>query len=73
MTLVGQYSPSLFQEVFALMHEVVEGFTVEDWSTIAVCLHGAAACQGGEALTRKILSRADSEPSRQRASSTEAL
>ncbi|KAK9845241.1 hypothetical protein WJX81_000902 [Elliptochloris bilobata] len=34
MSLVGQYSPSLFQEVFALLHEVVPGYTVDDWSTV---------------------------------------
>lgn len=37
MSLLGQYSPSLFQEVFALLHEVVEGFQVKDWSAVTVC------------------------------------
>ena len=64
MSLVGQYSPALFQEVFALLHEVVEGCVVEDWSTIAV--RSARRCrlyQGGKRLSRgRCLSQADSEP-----------
>lgn len=36
MSLLGQYSPSLFQEVFALLHEVVEGFQIDDWSSVTV-------------------------------------
>lgn len=47
MSLVGQYSPSLFQEVFVLLHEVVDGCTVEDWSTVTVRPHNAAAFPRG--------------------------
>jgi hypothetical protein len=36
MSLVGQYSPSLFQEVFAQLHEVVDGYVIEDWGAVAV-------------------------------------
>jgi len=36
MSLVGQYSPSLFQEVFAQLHEVVDGYVIEDWGALAV-------------------------------------
>ena len=46
MSLVGQYSPALFQEVFALLHEVVEGYHVADWDAVTVRSQGAAALEG---------------------------
>ena len=62
MSLVGQYSPSLFQEVFVLLHEVVAGCTVEDWSAVTVCLHAAAAYPGRAREALLMMCRAESEP-----------
>lgn len=44
MSLLGQYSPSLFQEVFALLHEVVEGFRIDDWSAVTVRAPALIVC-----------------------------